>query len=92
MKKFICVMLTIILALSCFTACGAQPADDGILKFAVVQQLDHSSLDEISDATIAQLEKIAAEKGLTIQVEHFNGQNDTSILAQIGATVASSKV
>jgi len=88
MKKFICVMLTVILTLSLFSGCGAK-ADDGILRIAIVQQLDHSSLDEISDATTAQLEQIAAEKGLTIQVEHFNGQNDTSILAQIGADVAS---
>jgi len=88
MKKFICVMLTVILTLSLFSGCGAK-ADDGILRIAIVQQLDHSPLDEISDATTAQLEQIAAEKGLTIQVEHFNGQNDTSILAQIGADVAS---
>ena len=87
MKKFICVMLTIILALSCFTACG-EKADDGVLKIAVVQQLDHPSLEEICDATVAELEAIAAKKGLTIQVEHYNGQNDTSVLAQIGATVA----
>ena len=87
MKKFICVMLTVILALSCFTACG-EKADDGVLKIAIVQQLDHPSLEEICDATVAELEAIAAQKGLTIQVEHYNGQNDTSVLAQIGATVA----
>ena len=87
MKKFICVMLIVILALSCFTACG-EKADDGVLKIAVVQQLDHPSLEEICDATVAELEAIAAQKGLTIQVEHYNGQNDTSVLAQIGATVA----
>ena len=88
MKKLICVMLTAILTLSLFTGCGAQAADDGILKVAIVQQLDHSSLDEISDAVTAQLEKMAADQGKQIQVEHYNGQNDTSILAQIGADVA----
>ena len=87
MKKLICVMLTVMLVLSCFAGCG-EKADDGVIKVAIVQQLDHSSLDEISNAATAQLEKIAAEKGVTIQVEHYNGQNDTSILAQIGATVA----
>ena len=53
MKKLICVMLTAILTLSLFAGCGAQAADDGTLKVAIVQQLDHSSLDEISDAVTA---------------------------------------
>ena len=87
MKKMLCVMLTVILMLSCFAGCGTA-ADDGVTRIAIVQQLDHSSLDEISNAVSAQLEKRAAEQGMTIQVEHYNGQNDTSILAQIGATVA----
>ena len=48
MKKLICVMLTVILTLS-FAGCGAK-ADDGIINVAIVQQLDHSSLDEIRTA------------------------------------------
>ena len=88
MKKFICVMLTIILTLSLFAGCGAK-TDDGVIKVAIVQQLDHSSLDEIRHAAEAELDKIAAEKGLTIEYKHFNGQNDTSILSQIGTQVVS---
>ena len=47
MKKLICVMLTVLMTLSLFTACGSTSADDGVIKIAIVQQLDHSSLDEI---------------------------------------------
>ena len=86
MKKFICVMLTVILCLSLFAGCGAK-ADDGIINVAIVQQLDHSSLDEIRFAIQAELDKIAAEKGIKVEYKHFNGQNDTSILAQIGTQV-----
>ena len=86
MKKLICVMLTIILTLSLFAGCGAK-ADDGIINVAIVQQLDHSSLDEIRLATQAELDKIAAEKGVKVEYKHFNGQNDTSILSQIGTQV-----
>lgn len=86
MKKFICVMLTVILTLSLFAGCGAK-ADDGVIRVAIVQQLDHSSLDEIRHAIEAELEKTAAEKNLTIEYQHYNGQNDTSILAQIGSQV-----
>ena len=85
MKKLICVMLTVILTLS-FAGCGAK-ADDGIINVAIVQQLDHSSLDEIRFAIQAELDKIAAEKGVQVEYKHFNGQNDTSILAQIGTQV-----
>ena len=86
MKKLICVMLTLVLALSCFSACS-EKADDGIIRIAIVQQLDHSSLDEIRLAIQAQLDKIAAEKNLTIEYKHFNGQNDSTVLNQIGSQV-----
>ena len=86
MKKFICVMLSILMIAALFAGCG-EKVDDGVIRIAIVQQLDHSSLDEIRLAAQAQLDKIAAEKGLTIEYKHFNGQNDTSILAQIGSQV-----
>ena len=88
MKKLICVVLTVLLTLSLFAGCGTK-ADDGVINVAIVQQLDHSSLDEIRVAIQAELDKIAAEKKLTIEYKHFNGQNDTSILAQIGTQVVS---
>ena len=88
MKKFVCVMLTVILTLSLLAGCGAK-ADDGVINVAIVQQLDHASLDEIRHAIEAELDKTAAEKGLTIEYKHFNGQNDTSVLAQIGTQVVS---
>ena len=88
MKKVICVMLTALMTLSLFAGCGPK-ADDGVINVAIVQQLDHSSLDEIRLAIQAELDKTAAEKNLTIEYKHFNGQNDTSILAQIGTQVVS---
>jgi len=88
MKKIICVMLTVILALSCFTACG-EKADDGVLNIAIIQQLDHPSLEEIRLAIEAELDSIAAAKGITIEYKHFNGQNDTTVLSQIGTQVVS---
>ncbi len=88
MKKFICVMLSLILTLSLFAACSPKE-DDGIIKVAIVQQLDHASLDEIRHAIEAELDKIAAEKSLTVEYKHFNGQNDSTILNQIGSQVVS---
>ena len=73
-------------------ACGSQaPANTTptgyTYKVAIVQQLDHSSLDEIRLAVTAQLEALAAEKGIGILIEDFNGQNDGSVLNQIGTQV-----
>ena len=88
MKKLFCVMLTILMIASLFAGCGAK-ADDGIYKIAIVQQLDHASLNEIRVAIEAQLDTIAAEKGIQIEYKDFNGQNDTSVLGQIGSQVVS---
>ena len=56
-------------------------------KVAIVQQLDHASLDEIRVAIEKELDAKAAEKGITIEYKDFNGNNDTSTLAQIGAEI-----
>ena len=56
-------------------------------KVAIVQQLDHASLDEIRTAVEAELDAKAAEKGITIEYKDFNGQNDATTLNQIGTQV-----
>ena len=81
MKKFMSIILVAVMVLSLFTGCG--PKDDGVTKVAIVQQLDHSSLDEIRIA----IEAVLTEFGIEYKV--FNGQNDTSMLNQIGAQVVS---
>ena len=54
---------------------------------AIVQQLDHASLDEIRTAVVAQLQTLAQEKGVKVNIQEFNGQNDATVLNQIGAQV-----
>lgn len=56
-------------------------------KIAIVQQLDHASLDEIRLAIEAELDALAESKGIEITYEEFSGQNDPTILAQIGSQV-----
>ena len=64
-------------------------ADATTYKVAIVQQLDHTSLDEIRTAIEAELDATAAEKGITIEYKDFNGQNDATTLNQIGTQVVS---
>ena len=92
MKKMISLITCVIMIVSLFAGCGSTPADDGILHIAIVQQLEHSSLDEIRVAIEAELNAIAADKGLEIKIDTYNGQNDASVLNQIGTEVVSEGV
>lgn len=86
MKKLICVILSILLVL--LAGCGKQPQDDNICRVAIVQTLDHTSLNEIRTAITQRLTALADEKGIEIEIREYNGQNDTTVLNQIGAEVA----
>ena len=102
MKKFLSMIAAVSLLAASLSACGASstasttaaaaaPAAEGGKenKVAIVQQLDHASLDEIRVAIEAELEAKAAEKGIAIAYKDFNGQNDATVLNQIGAQVVS---
>ena len=104
MKKLISLILALVMILT-LTACGSSsaqakaPAADAsannaekTCKVAIIQQLDHSSLDEIRMAIEAQLGALAQEQNVTIEIEHYNGQNDTSMLTQIATQVVADQV
>ena len=99
MKKFIALILALAMTFT-LGACGssapqqdakapASSANDAekTYKIAIIQQLDHSSLDEIRNAIEAQLNALAGEKGIAIEITYDNGQNDTSVLTQIATEV-----
>ena len=97
MKKMIAMILSLVMTLS-LAACGSSapaateaPAAE-TFKVAIIQQLDHSSLDEIRTAIETQLKELAAEKGVSIEISYDNGQNDTSMLTQIATQVVADKV
>lgn len=61
-------------------------------NIAIVKQMDHASLDEIANAVAAELDVIAADKGITITHEIYSGQGDQSTLKQIGDQLIADKV
>ncbi len=71
----------------CLAACQSKAVDpiEDIASYDVeiIKQLDHASLNEIADAIVSQLDAIAAEKGIVINVNVDSGQNDPSVLKQI---------
>lgn len=102
MKKFVAV-LSAAAMMTTLAACGAttdttgastasttaEAASGGGYKIAIVQQMDHSSLDEIRTAIEVELDAKAEELGITIEYKDFNGQNDATTLNQIGTQVVS---
>ena len=93
MKKIIALILSLVMTLS-LVACGATEAAEtptGCYSFdvAIIQQLDHSSLDEIRNAIETQLKALAAEKNIAINITYDNGQNDISMLNHIATQVVS---
>ncbi len=98
MKKFLSMIAAVSLLAASLSACGTSSTTSTTAaatqsgkgyKVAIVQQLDHASLDEIRVAIEAELEAKAAEKGIAIAYKDFNGQNDATVLNQIGAQVVS---
>ena len=87
MKKIISVIISVVMILSLFAGCSAGDSDS--FKIAIVQQLDHASLDEIRVAIEAELDAKAEELGIKVEYKEFNGQNDATALNQIGAQVVS---
>lgn len=97
MKRILTLTLACAMTLS-LAACGsktepaadtagdqstAEPADTKTYKVAVIKQLDHASLDEIAAAVTAELDKLAADNGVTIEYDITSGQNDQSTLKQL---------
>ena len=94
MKKLISMILAIVMVASLFAGCGAseKPSDDNTFTVAIVQQLDHSSLDEIREAIKLQLNARAEPTNYTIEIKEYNGQNDNSVLSQISTEVVADGV
>ena len=92
MKKLFALILSACLCLSFLAACGGAGKSNNTYNIAIVQQLDHASLDEIRVAVESTMTAAASEKGITVNVKTYNGQNDATMLNQIGTQVVSDKV
>ena len=94
MHKLLTLALAGVMTLS-LAACGSKSDDSSndaqqggdesskTYKVAIIKQLDHASLDEIANAITAELDKLAADNGVTIEYEVTSGQNDPTILKQL---------
>lgn len=91
MKKIITVILALCFVFS-LAACGESEEKNCDYRIAIVQQMDHSSLDEIAAAVKAQLLSRAEAADITIDICEYSGQNDATVLGQIGIDIMSKNV
>ena len=92
MKKIIILSLVAIILVA-LTGCLKKDDDLSDYKVAIVKQLDHASLDEIAKAICDELDTISKEKGIVIDYgDIYSGQNDQSVLQQIGSQILSDDV
>ena len=71
---------------------AAETTEVKSFSVAIVQQLSHSSLDEIHEAISAELKARAEAAGVELTISDYNGQNDTTMLGQIAAQALDDKV
>ena len=77
MKKIIAIALTLIVALC---ACASA---EGAYKVGICNYVDDASLNQIVENIQNRLDAIAAEKGVTFEVDYQNCNADASVMQQI---------
>lgn len=98
-KKWMSVLLTMVMAAGVLTGCGGDTdkkgdADGKAYKVAIVQYVDDASLNQIEQSIEEELDKKGKELGVTFDYEDYtyNGQADSSALNQIASDLIAEEV
>ena len=86
MKKIIALALTVLIALSCLTACVKAPSGTEAgkkIKVGICNYVDDASLNQIVDNIQSRLKEIGEEKGVTFNVSYDNCNADANLMNQI---------
>lgn len=107
-KKILSAALAAALALGQLTGCASAAAQVGTpaaspaasapaaqaktYTVGILQQVEHTSLDEIRTAVEARLSELAAQNGTTVRVEYKNAQGDAATMKAIAGQFVSEGV
>ena len=86
MKKIIALALTVLIALSCLTACSKAPSGTEAgkeIKVGICNYVYDASLNQIVDNIQSRLKEIGEEKGVTFNVSYDNCNADANLMNQI---------
>lgn len=84
-KKVLAILMMMVMVMSVMlTGCGnSGGGDDETIKIGLVQLVEHTSLDQIRESIIAQLEEDGYVDGENIVIDYKNAQNEQSNLKTI---------
>lgn len=97
MKKFMAVLLAAVMIMTVvLTGCGSDSSSDSgdkeTFKVGLVQLVEHTSLDQIRESIIKQLEDDGYVDGKNIEIDYQNAQNEQSNLKTICQGFVADKV
>ena len=93
MKRFVSILLAMALTLVCALAavsCG-DSSSSGKTKIAIVQPMDHTSLNQIRDTIISTLKDLGYDDSNS-EIILKNASNDASLLPSIFSSLVSENV
>ncbi len=87
-KKSLAIVMVLLMLVSMMsvvmTGCGSSDSgDEDTIKIGIVQLVEHTSLDQIRESIIAQLEEDGYVDGDNIEIDYQNAQNEQSNLKTI---------
>ena len=96
-KKFMAVLLAAVMIMTVvLTGCGSDSSSDSgdkeTFKVGLVQLVEHTSLDQIRESIIKQLEDDGYVDGKNIEIDYQNAQNEQSNLKTICQGFVADKV
>ena len=97
MKKFVCIILCLVMALS-LAACGSSgssapaAAETKIKTIGINQYGEHGSLDNCRIGFIQGLEQAGLKEGVDFRIDYQNAQFDDNINSQIAASFSANNV
>ena len=93
-KRILTILMAMIMVVAMsavFTSCGSG-SDEDTIKIGVVQLVEHTSLDQIRESIISQLEEEGYVDGENIVIDYQNAQNEQSNLKTICQGFVADKV
>ncbi len=95
-KKLMAITLTVLMVAALLAGCGSSDSEASgtgdSFKIGIVQLVEHTSLDQIREAIIAQLETEGYVDGENITIDYQNAQNEQSNLKTICQGFVADKV
>lgn len=88
MKKAIAILLSTLLLLTLMTGCA--PGGSAKIKIGIVQPVEHTSLNQIREAIVAELDALGLSE--RIEVDYKNGQGDGNNIQTIVTQFVGDKV